>query len=371
MKESLLNFNGTSNKKKFLAAIAFLILLVAASAQLMAYFRSTARPSCELTGSNLSDACILRLNQTRIAVVKSVFAATPYYYYRYDSFYSFYHWADQSGVSSCTTEKLDRLRTNVIDTWGRWGTGLKEFVDSSIAKGYFNSRTTQVLTDIQVDDGALLSSSSGQKNFDVVIIGFSEYVTAREFSNYKHFVATGGKLIILSASSFIAEVAYDKNTNTERLVMGHGWSFDGIRACRGPYARWYSNNTNWVGGNKCCFYTSGYMIHGAVANTSNPESAALRAAFGNKTILTSYSPHEEGSMTNSTGSSTIAYWNVTNAPGNTGPMIRIFVHSYKLGSVVYTGISGNDIIGNDVQLQFLVYSSILTNPPSSAGPDSS
>lgn len=65
-------------------------------------------------------------------------------------------------------------------------------------------------------------------------------------------------------------------------------------------------------------------------------------------------------MTNSTGSNTIAYWNVTNAPDNAGRIIRIFVYSYEQGTVLYTRIFGNDIIGNNNQLQFLIYSSILT-----------
>jgi len=351
-------FYSFPRKGKYAVGAALLILLMGNIAPI-GHVSAITHQGCAITGSDLSETCILRLNQTRIAVVRSVFTTTPYSSHSYASFYSFYNLANQSGVSSCTTANLNMLNTSVVDTWGRWGAGLQQFVNQSIAHGYFSNRTTHVLTDIQVDGGALFSSS-GQRNFDVVIIGFSEYVTAREYSYYKHFVATGGKLIVLSASSFVAEVAYNPHTNTERLVRGHGWSFDGTTACRGTFYRWYSNNTNWIGGNQCCFYTSGYRIHGAIFNTSNPESRVMREAFG-KTMFTTYVSHEDGSMTNSTGSSTIAYWNVTNPHTHDERTIRIFSHSYKHGTVLYTGIFGNDMIGSSGRLQFLVYSSILTN----------
>lgn len=315
-------------------------------------------PLCTITGGNLSKSCIGQLERQRIAVIKSVFTTTPYAHYADSSFYAFYHWADKN-AASCTSQNVEWLNSTVVNAWGRYGGGLERFVQSAIKNGYFDSSSTKILTDIQVNDGALFTTS-GDRKFDVVMLGFAEYVTAAEYSQFKHFVATGGRLIMVTSNSFVAEVAYSHRTNTERLVLGHGWSFDGKTACRGVFQRWYDDNTNWMGSNLCCFYTAGYALHGAIANTSDPESVTMRRAFG-KVILQSYRPHEESAITNYTGSRIIAYWNVSYATmGNIGQgPIVIYSHLYGEGKVINTGIFGTDIIGSDQQLQFFVHSSIL------------
>jgi hypothetical protein len=56
--------------------------------------------------------------------------------------------------------------------------------------------------------GGALLDENGTRRFDAVILGFTEYVTAQEYSAYKHFVADGGRLIFMDATNFLAEVKF-------------------------------------------------------------------------------------------------------------------------------------------------------------------
>lgn len=67
-------------------------------------------------------------------------------------------------------------------------------------------------------------------------------------------------------------------------------------------------------------------------------------------------------MTNYTNTRIIAYWNMTfTKPGapHQGQVV-VYSHRYGSGTVVNTGVFGTDLIGFDQQMQFLVYSSLLT-----------
>lgn len=309
--------------------------------------------------SALSDCLhvLTSLNKIRIAVVKPVFTAAAYDGYPEKSFYGFYKKYSNVPEKTIVKTDLNLLDTSVKkDAWG-YSYGLYSFVKSDVAKdaGIIVENNTSILTDIDVNDGALFSSTNGSRRFDVVILGFTEYVTAKEYSNYKRFVEIGGRLIFLSACNFVAEVSYNSATNKLRLVKGHGWVFNGTAASKGSFHRWYVENTNWIGSNYALFHTAGYHIDGAIASTDHPLAVLMRKAFG-KSILFSYNPHEENAVTNSSDR-VIAFWQVSHLK-RYNLTVAVYEHDYMGGTVIHTGIFGTDIIGTDKELQFLLLASI-------------
>ncbi|MGO9645186.1 MAG: N,N-dimethylformamidase beta subunit family domain-containing protein [Candidatus Bathyarchaeia archaeon] len=290
------------------------------------------------------------LKQVRIAVVNPVFTTAAY-----SSFYHFYIRYDlvQEGVSIRRDTSLLNAPVNK-NGWGR-SDGLYYFVESKIARdaGIVVGNNTSIITDVDVNDGKLFYSN-GTKRFDVVILGFTEYVTASEYSNYKRFVEKGGRLIFLSACNFLAEVSYNATTNEVRLVSGHGWEFNGRTAHKGPYHRWYAENTNWVGSNYALFYSNGYQINGAIA-TDHPLGVLLKEIFEKDHFFSSYVAHEEIVITNSSDRP-IALWEVSPPKGNW--IVAAYEHDYQSGMVIHTGIFGTDIIATDAELQFFLLASI-------------
>lgn len=248
---------------------------------------------------------------------------------------------------------LKLLNTSVDN--GDWGHSwtLASFLQSPAAKDL--SKNATILTDIDVHDGKLFDSASGKRRFSVAVLGFSEYVTLSEYQNYEHFVETGGGLFLLDGCNFVAEVEYHRTANTVSLVKGHGWEFNGTAAWRGPMHRWPAENTNWIGSNFALFYTDGYKMNGAIANTTHPLSIKLRTTFGPH-LFSSYSAHEENAMTNSSDK-VIAYWSITNLrPKNL--TVAVYEHEYGAGSVIHTGVFGSDLIAEDPAMQLLLTSAV-------------
>lgn len=243
---------------------------------------------------------------------------------------------------------LNLLSTSVNKvSWGA-SSGLGIFLRSA-AKNLDLFKGATILTDIDVNDGGLFYSTNGTRRFDVAVLGFSEYVTTAEYLNYKRFVGAGGRLSLLDACNFLAEVKYDPATNKVSLVKGHGWEFNGTAAWRGPLHRWYDENTNWVGSNFALYYEMGYEMNGAVANTTHPLSELLRKTFGLR-VLTSYAAHEENAVTNSSDS-VIAYWDISGLESRT-PTVAVYEHKYQQGVVIHTGIFASELISKDQQMQF-------------------
>src|SRR5213594_253003 len=191
----------------------------------------------------------------RVAVVKPVFSATAYSatFGGSPSFYQFYgaHGGDPPGQN--ITTDLNLLNVSVVDGWG-WSSGLGSYVTSVVGDyglGIIVAQSFTVLSDIEVTEGSLFNQD-GSSRFDVVVLGFTEYVTSQEYYDYQRFVASGGRLIIMDASNFVAEVKYYPETNHLALVRGHGWGFDGSKVWRDVFYRWQDANANWVGSNQCC-----------------------------------------------------------------------------------------------------------------------
>src|SRR5919199_1602727 len=90
------------------------------------------------------------------------------------------------------------------------------------------------------------------KMYDVLVLGHEEYVTQKEYNNFRRFVSDGGTIIFINGNMFYGEVSYDKDKNTVTLLKGHSWQYDTIKnvATRSSIMeRWFSENKEWVGSN--------------------------------------------------------------------------------------------------------------------------
>lgn len=105
-----------------------------------------------------------------------------------------------------------------------------------------------MITDADVDSGGIFLKN-GSNEYDVVILGYQEYVTQKEYDSFKRFVSNGGTMIIPDGNVFYAEVEYDNSTKTIRLVKGHGWAFKDKSACKSIDERWAKETAMGVGSN--------------------------------------------------------------------------------------------------------------------------
>ncbi len=291
----------------------------------------------------------LLASQARIAVVKPVFTATAY-----SSFYDFYSTHARTPNGTFVKDDIGLLNTSVVDSWG-WSNGLYSFLSSGTANQYglVMGKNLRILTDINVTEGALFKSD-GSSNFDVLVLGFTEYVTVQEYLAYKHFVAAGGTIIFMDAANFLAEVRYYPQTHHLALVRGHSWGFDGVKAWRDQFARWGTENTNWIGSNYCSF-GMGKRYNGAVLAGDNPIALALRERFGPK-VFASYGGHEENCVTNMTDTVILARWSQLSPDSKS---VVAYLHHYLNGSVVHIGVMSSDVISSDTSVQQFLIASIL------------
>jgi hypothetical protein len=179
-------------------------------------------------------------------------------------------------------------------------------------------------TDQDVDAGSVFQGN-GSNAYDVVILGHQEYVTQREYDNFKQFVGDGGTMIILDGNVFYAEVKYDSNTGNITLVKGHGWAFNGVSSWKSVNERWTNETAQWVGSN---------YISNIAKFANNP--------FG-------YLPHEEQFMTNPKDVILLDYnatvpANISNRSG--GVVIATYELNYLKGKVIAIGLYSDDIITN-------------------------
>ena len=285
----------------------------------------------------------------RIVVVKPIFSDTAYN----NAFYVFYN---KYVNSDNVTTDLNLLNVTLKNGWG-WSNSLLAFLSSDKAKqqGLFIGDTVNVIDEVNVTLGGLFRD--GKRAYDVVILGFTEYVTTEEYYAYKEFVATGGTLIIMDACNFLAQVRYYPPTQDKpaylSLVKGHGWEFNGTCAWKSVWARWPDDNMNWIGGNYW-HYWSGTHYDCLIANTSNPISANLRNTYG-QNITSKYGAHEENLLQNFTDSEVIGYWHLINSAEYPGQPIAAYQHRYINGSVFHSGIMASDRLSQEEPLQaFLV-----------------
>lgn len=277
-------------------------------------------------------------NSNRIAIVKPCFTATAYT----NAFYMFYSKYMPTPWGEYVTTDLGLLNRTVVSDWG-WSAQLHSWFGSEAARALHLvlDETVTVVDEIDVDGGALFDG--GVRVYDVLILGFTEYVTQREYNYYKQFVQSGGTLIFMDACNFLAEVTYSNGYLS--LTKGHGWEFNGTHAWKSVYHRWPEENRNWIGGNYWKYWTGSHYNYFEV-NTSNVVSVYLRTTLG-ENITTSYLAHEENLLENFTGTEVIGYWNLINAAEYPGHPIAAYMHRYGLGTVIHSGIMASDAIRRD------------------------
>ncbi|MFX1440563.1 MAG: hypothetical protein ACFFFD_09975, partial [Promethearchaeota archaeon] len=252
------------------------------------------------------------------------------------------------------------LNVTVKDGWG-WSTRLKRFLTSIKASmaGLSLNESVELIDEIDVTMGALFENDS--RVYDIVILGFTEYVTIEEYNYYKEFVETGGTLIIMDACNFLAEVKYYPAASPDdvgylSLVKGHGWEFNGTYAWKSVFHRWPEENRNWVGGNYWKYWY-GYHYDYFQSNTSHPISVYIRNHYG-ENVTSSYYAHEENILENFTDSQIIGYWHFIDpdeAPDN--PVVA-YQHRYGEGSVFHSGIMASDVVDKDEVLQAFLVSAV-------------
>ena len=305
----------------------------------------------------------------RIALIQPVLTSTPYSQYDTGSFYAFYaKEARYNLVATNVTTNLDLLSTNVSSGYGYnqgWGLsiGMYQFFTSQMAAncGLVIGKNVQILTDMDVADGALFDPQNDSSRFDVVVLPFSEYVEASEYLAYEDFVGDGGTIVMMG-HSLEYPVTYNATTGIETLVYGHNWASHGTYAS--PIAcgsntyvascPWAKNNTDWIGSNTCeasCFHT--YVLNGSVVNPSNPIGKALYDEFGS-VVMKSYVEHEEDTVMNTTDTQIVAVF--VNDSRN---LIAPYTHQFRKGTVVCFDIFGDDIIGTDLSAQYFMLQGIV------------
>jgi len=305
--------------------------------------------------STLNDLLIAGNDNPRIAVVKPIFTDTAYS----SAFYIFYGLYASSTEPFITTD-LDLFNVTVKDGWG-WSKRLDKFLSSLKASfaGLSLGQSVALIDEIDVTMGALFDED--RRVYDVVILGFTEYVTREEYYYYMRFVETGGTLIIMDACNFLAEVKYYPPTSPGEvgylsLVKGHGWEFNGTHAWKSAYHRWPEENRNWVGGNYWKWW-SGKHYDVFQSNTTHPISTYIRNYY-EQNVTTVYRAHEENRLENLTETEVIGYWHFIDPNEAPEDPIAAYQHKYGNGSVFHTGIMASDVIDVEEFLQAFLVSAV-------------
>jgi N,N-dimethylformamidase beta subunit-like, C-terminal len=256
----------------------------------------------------------------RIAVVMPTFTAAAYDHSFY-VFYDKYINVTRGGVN--ITTDLNLLSNKVTNKPSLSASGIAMLYLLGNLKWVRPEASIAFLTDQDVDEGSIFQMNRSYA-YDVIILGHQEYVTQREYDNFKQFVGSGGTMIILDGNVFYAEVKYNNNTDTITLVKGHSWAFNGKSAWRSVNEGWENETAQWVGSN---------YISDISKFSNNP--------FG-------YLPHEEQYITNPKDIILLNY-NATISPSTnrTGSVVvATYELNYLKGRVIALGLYSDDIIIN-------------------------
>jgi hypothetical protein len=136
----------------------------------------------------------------RIAVVMPTFTAAAYDH----SFYVFYNkYINVTRGVNITTD-LNLLSNKVTNKPSLSASGIAMLYLLGNLKWVRPEANIAFLTDQDVDEGYIFQVN-GSNAYDVIILGHQEYVTQREYDNFKQFVGSGGTMIILDGNVFYAE----------------------------------------------------------------------------------------------------------------------------------------------------------------------
>ena len=258
---------------------------------------------------------------SKIALIKPIFTDAAYN----NKFYKFFKkYSYVSPIENITTD-LDLLNSKI--TSHQSGTVANVFAMLHLIKVIkWIDKNTQinVLSDLDVDKGYLFDEND-RNLYDIIILGHQEYVTQKEYDNFKQFVSNGGIMILLDGNIFYAEVRYNDNNNTISLVKGHGWAYNGKTAWTSVNERWKDETKNWVGSNYFCYLC-------VKTFKANPFE---------------YSPHEEQYVSNPKDIILLNYNPLAiQKIFNKNITIATYELKYGKGIVIAIGIYADDVIQN-------------------------
>jgi hypothetical protein len=256
----------------------------------------------------------------KIAYVAPTFTTAAYN----DKFYVFYRLEEHIPHKVNVTSNIDLLTSRVMD-----------LPPQQIKHAFLGlASNLQVITDEDVNNGSIFTykNTSGNNTnqpinrFDVLILGHQEYVTQKEYDNLRHFVASGGTLILLDGNVFYAQVSYDRHHHSITLVKGHGWAFNRKSAWKSVSERWARETSQWVG--------------------SNFLPCVCPVTFANDPF--EYKHHEEQYITNHNDTILINYdaTLITKHQIKYKPVIATYELHYKKGHVIALGLYSDDILSN-------------------------
>jgi hypothetical protein len=269
------------------------------------------------------------LKPKNIAIVEATFTDAAYdksFYMFYEIYYPYIRNTDRP---SNITKYTDLLYSKLIENPKNWS-GTEQIVRH--LKWLTPKSTIDVLGDEDVHNGSSLFSANGTNLYDVIMLQHQEYVSQQEYDNLKKFVANGGILMLLDGNVFLAEVAYDENTNTIRLVEGHDFAFNGKTASKGVSERWKNETSDWVGSNYACCFSYEFIFH------NDP--------FGITHV-------EEQAVTNPKAKILLDYNATINKPDPGRYVIATYELEYKKGKVITLGLyTVNKLFENERFLRF-------------------
>ena len=279
--------------------------------------------------SNLTTTRHIVSDFARIALIEPTFTHAAYA----NSFYVFYgrHMHEPAGKK--VTTDLPLLTAEVDPKAEQLSSHRFLSLVKNVETLLPNSKI-QVLTDEEADAGAIFKrqAKNGDSNnhainaFDILILGHQEYVTQKEYDNFKQFVQNGGRILFLDGNVFFAEVKYDRTNSTMTLVKGHGWEFNGKAAQVSVGERWKNETSQWVGSNYLCYLCT-------ITFANNP--------FG-------YTHHEEQYLSNPKDVILLNY-HASSDPTHT---IATYELNYGKGKSVVVGLYSDDIIHNKKFIRF-------------------
>jgi len=260
----------------------------------------------------------------KIAVVMPTFTAAAYN----NAFYVFYNKYINITRGVNVTTDLDLLSSKVTNEPSLSASGPAMLYLLGNLKWITPDSNIAFLTDQDVNAGSIFQAN-GSNGYDVLILGHQEYVTEKEYDNFKQFVGDGGTVIILDGNVFYVQVKYDNNKDIVTLVKGHSWAYNGKSAWRNVDERWKNETAQWVGSN---------YISGISKFANNPFD---------------YLPHEEQYTTNPKDVILLNYnakvpSNIARDISNDtrGIVVATYELNYLKGKVIALGLYSDDIITN-------------------------
>ena len=269
------------------------------------------------------------LKAKNIAIVEDTFTQAAYDKSFYMFYEIYYPYIKNTDTPSNFTKYTDLLSSRLTEN-SKNSSGTRQIVNH--LKWLTPKSTIDVLGDEDVHNGSSLFRANGTNVYDVIMLDHLEYVSQQEYDNLKRFVANGGILMLLAGNMFYAEVEYDQNTDTIRLVNGHDFAFNGKTAGKGDRERWERETSEWVGSNyKCCF---------------SDEFIFRNDPFGITHV-------EEQAITNPKAKILLDYNATINKPDPGKFVIATYELEYKKGKVITLGLyTVNKLFENERFLRF-------------------